>query len=161
MTNTTESMVTQALKPCPFCGVALTIRNSVNPSARCDTEGCWMNARMIAIPLDDPRQTTAWDTRTAAQPEREAVLEEAAKAMENLCFFTPVEELAGMTKQEMSVRTCHAGAEAIRALKTTPSPTTEEIVAVLVGVRQAIRDSDECEAEALIRAILSRLGAQS
>ena len=40
--------------------------------------------------------------------------ERAAKAMENLCFFTPVDELLGMTKQEMSVRTCHAGATALR-----------------------------------------------
>lgn len=43
-------------------------------------------------------------------------LEAAAGAMENLCFFTDIEELMEMTKQDMSVRTCHQGATAIRAI---------------------------------------------
>lgn len=55
-----------------------------------------------------------------AQQAREQALEEAAVAMENLCFFTDIEELREMTKQDLSVRTCHKGAEAIRALKEQP-----------------------------------------
>lgn len=54
------------------------------------------------------------------QEGREQALEEAAVAMENLCFFTDIEELREMTKQDLSVRTCHKGAEAIRALKEQP-----------------------------------------
>ena len=45
------------------------------------------------------------------------VLEMAAEAMESLCFFTDVSELIGMTKQEMSERTCREGARSIRSLK--------------------------------------------
>jgi len=56
-------------------------------------------------------------TAQAFARHRERALEQAALIMENLCFFTDVEELIGMTKQEMSVRTCHEGAAAIRALK--------------------------------------------
>ena len=52
-----------------------------------------------------------------AQPSRDDVIEACAVAMENLAFFTPIEELLHMTKQEMSVRTCREGAAAIRALK--------------------------------------------
>lgn len=44
-------------------------------------------------------------------------LERAAAGMENLCFFTDVNKLMAMTKQEMSARTCHEGAKAIRAMK--------------------------------------------
>jgi hypothetical protein len=74
------------------------------------------------------RKMTAWKV---LNPEvfadvRKEVIEEAAKAMENLCFFTPVDELLGMTKQEMSVRTCHAGAAAIRAL--SDPPVLDEVV---------------------------------
>lgn len=62
-------------------------------------------------------------TRPAALAEdRNAVLEEAARAMESLAFFTDVDELRTMTKQEMSVRTCHEGAAAIRALRTAEAP---------------------------------------
>lgn len=46
----------------------------------------------------------------AVLAEREA----CAKVMENLCFLTDIDELMGMTKQEMSARTCHEGAKAIR-----------------------------------------------
>lgn len=40
--------------------------------------------------------------------------EKAAQAAENLNFFIEVSELLGMTKQEMSERTCHAVAATIR-----------------------------------------------
>lgn len=60
-----------------------------------------------------------------AQADRNAVLEEAARAMESLAFFTDVDELLTMTKQEMSVRTCHEGAAAIRALRSTEAPAQE------------------------------------
>jgi hypothetical protein len=69
------------LKACPFCGVPLTVRHSVNPSARCDTPGCWMNARMIAVPLDEPRQVAAWNARTP-DPGLLAVIREAREALE-------------------------------------------------------------------------------
>jgi hypothetical protein len=46
----------------------------------------------------------------------EIMREVAAKAMEGLGFFTDVEELLHMTKMEMSERTCHEGASAIRHL---------------------------------------------
>ncbi len=64
----TKASDIEALAECPFCGVPLTIRRSVNPSARCDTDGCWMCERMIAIPLDDPRHVAAWNTRARKEP---------------------------------------------------------------------------------------------
>ena len=51
------------LRACPFCGAALRIRNSVNAYGQCETEGCWMNARKVIVPLDDPRQVSDWNTR--------------------------------------------------------------------------------------------------
>ena len=51
------------LRACPFCGAALRIRNSVNAYGQCETEGCWMNARKVIVPLDDPRQVSGWNTR--------------------------------------------------------------------------------------------------
>lgn len=53
--------------------------------------------------------------RKIAEARRQA-LEEAALACEDLSFLTDVSELLTMTKQEMSVRTCHEAAKAIRAL---------------------------------------------
>ena len=51
------------LRACPFCGAALRIRNSVNAYGHCETEGFWMNARKVIVPLDDPRQVSGWNTR--------------------------------------------------------------------------------------------------
>ena len=62
---------------------------------------------------------TAWNTRASeAHTLRvaEAVREACAVAMAELGFFTDIEELMHMTKQDMSVRTCEEGAAAIRAL---------------------------------------------
>jgi len=53
---------------------------------------------------------------TAEQRGYQRGVEDAAKACEELCFFTDINELMDMTKQEMSVRTCHEAAKAIRAL---------------------------------------------
>lgn len=64
----------------------------------------WLSCRII----DAHEQEVALAQRRA--------LERAAEAMENLCFYTPIDDLLGMTKQEMSVRTCAEGAKAIRAL---------------------------------------------
>lgn len=51
------------LKSCPFCGNHLSIRAGVNGYGRCDTEGCWIKDRFVVVPLDDERQTTAWNCR--------------------------------------------------------------------------------------------------
>jgi len=53
---------------------------------------------------------------------RDKALDEAAETMENLSFMTDISDLIGMTKQEMSVRTCHEGAQASRALKSPKPP---------------------------------------
>lgn len=42
-----------------------------------------------------------------------AGLEKAAEACQNLGFFTDIDELMYMTKQDMSERTCHEAAAAI------------------------------------------------
>ena len=55
-------------------------------------------------------------TADAWQAGVKAGLEAAAKAMDDLCFFTDVGKLLTMTKQDMSVLTCHEGAKAIRAI---------------------------------------------
>lgn len=68
------------LEGCPFCGIALTIREGVNSSGRCDTEGCWMNARKCVVPFDDPRQVKAWNTR-ATLGVTEAMVEAGARAI--------------------------------------------------------------------------------
>lgn len=51
------------LKACPFCGKPMFVRGGVNPYGRCDTPDCWMAARAIGIPTDDPTQVAAWNTR--------------------------------------------------------------------------------------------------
>jgi hypothetical protein len=51
------------LADCPFCGAPLTLGGGVNPWGRCDTPECWMNERKLVIPLDEPTQITAWNTR--------------------------------------------------------------------------------------------------
>ncbi len=68
------------IQACPFCGEALNERHSVNPSARCGTEGCWLNARMIGIPLDDPAQVAAFNTRTSSTAELLEALERMIQA---------------------------------------------------------------------------------
>lgn len=61
---TPASDATQPLGPCPFCAKPMTIRDSVNSYGRCDTEGCWMNARAMTVPFSDPRQVDQWNART-------------------------------------------------------------------------------------------------
>jgi hypothetical protein len=61
----TATNVSDELKPCPFCGEPLTVGGGCNPYGRCDTENCWMSARRIALPIDDPRQVEAWNTRAS------------------------------------------------------------------------------------------------
>jgi hypothetical protein len=63
---TTPPQEVEELKPCPFCGVPLTIRHW---SGRCNTDGCWMSERRTAVPLDDPKQVAAWNTRTPPPPK--------------------------------------------------------------------------------------------
>lgn len=77
------------------------------------------NAQPHTIALINEMADLLQDFALHAQQAREQALEDAAVAMENLCFFTDIEELRKMTKQDLSVRTCHKGAEAIRALKET------------------------------------------
>lgn len=52
----TVEVVQGELKACPFCTKPLTIRGGRNPYGRCDTDGCWMNARMIVVVMHDPAQ---------------------------------------------------------------------------------------------------------
>lgn len=66
------------LLPCPMCGCDLFIRRGVNPYGRCDTIGCWTNARAVTVPLDDPKQVAAWNTRAKPSTrEAEAPVSEA------------------------------------------------------------------------------------
>jgi hypothetical protein len=64
------------LKPCPFCGDDLYITRGVNPSARCETVGCWMHERMIGITVEDPRQVEQWNTRITTEAELARLREE-------------------------------------------------------------------------------------
>lgn len=60
------------LKPCPFCGAPLYIRSGVNAYGRCETEGCWLHARKITVPLHDPVQVAAFNIRavdTSSEPD--------------------------------------------------------------------------------------------
>lgn len=57
---------------------------------------------------------SALDMLTRLQAAKDAGREEAAATMEDLGFFTDIDELVHMTKQQMSERTCHEGAKAIR-----------------------------------------------
>jgi hypothetical protein len=51
------------MKPCPFCQRPLSAKTTINPMAKCDTPKCWMSARQIGIPMDDPEQVRAWNNR--------------------------------------------------------------------------------------------------
>jgi hypothetical protein len=53
------------LKPCPFCGEALTVGGGVNPYGRCETPDCWMADRRISISIEVPAQGAAWNRRPA------------------------------------------------------------------------------------------------
>lgn len=71
------------LKPCPMCNRPLTVSLGVNPTARCNTPDCWISERRIGIPLDDPKQVAAWNTRAPAvdTDRRERLIDIAAKAL--------------------------------------------------------------------------------
>lgn len=73
----------ERLKPCPFCAQSLFVRRGVNAYGRCETSGCWAEERKIMIPLDDPRQVAAWNTRAelSARPTDD-VVERMAGALE-------------------------------------------------------------------------------
>lgn len=49
---------------CPFCGNGLTYSSGrMNKVGYCDTEDCWLHERKVTVPLDDPRQVAAFNTR--------------------------------------------------------------------------------------------------
>jgi len=79
--TTTDTEVVE-LKPCPFCQQPLSVTTRINPTARCDTEGCWVHESKFAIPVDSPLMVARWNTR-ALTPAQAAgpVLLEAAKAL--------------------------------------------------------------------------------
>lgn len=77
------------------------------------TPAAWIEAASALVAKAGAGITPAAVAHTAGFAEG---LETAAAVCENLAFFTPVAELAGMSKQEMSVRTCHEAAAAIRNL---------------------------------------------
>lgn len=56
------------LEPCPFCQNPLYVDSTVNPLARCETDGCWMNARQLSFPVDDPAQVKTWNMRAETRP---------------------------------------------------------------------------------------------
>ena len=84
----------------------------------------WTNQRPYFHAHDKCLEAAAEITRLRAElaEARDKALEEAAEAMENLSFMTDIRELIDMTKQEMSERTCHEAAQAIRALKSPKPP---------------------------------------
>ena len=84
----------------------------------------WTNQRPYFHAHDKCIEAAAEITRLRAEltEVRDKALDEAAAAMDNLSFMTDISDLIGMTKQEMSVRTCHEGAQTIRALKSPKPP---------------------------------------
>lgn len=72
----------EALKPCPFCGQALLIRNGVNAYGYCGTADCWAHERRTMVPLADPAQVAAWNTRAAPSEREQAVREALTKPIE-------------------------------------------------------------------------------
>lgn len=61
--NAVQGPAPVVLKPCPFCQKPLTRREGINPIARCDTPKCWVEARKIGVPIDDPEQVRSWNNR--------------------------------------------------------------------------------------------------
>lgn len=83
MTKSTESApVEVTLLPCPFCGVPLSIRCGVNPYGRCDTSGCWVHECKIIVPLHDPSQVAAWNTRAQSEAPLRAEVERLREALD-------------------------------------------------------------------------------
>jgi hypothetical protein len=70
-----EAVELNRLEPCPFCGKPLYVRNSVNPHARCKTEGCF-GAKMPVVNLDVPSDVAAWNTRALRQASPMVVTDE-------------------------------------------------------------------------------------
>lgn len=57
------------LKPCPWCGNALTMRRSVNPYGRCMTPDCFGN-RCPTVSLDNLEAVAQWNARTPEPSSR-------------------------------------------------------------------------------------------
>lgn len=72
------------LEPCWCCGVPLTVLRDANPRAVCDTEGCWMNSRVMVVLLDDPTQVREWNTRAAPEPNAPEALPDLVKAAQGV-----------------------------------------------------------------------------
>lgn len=60
------------LKPCPWCGNALTMRRSVNPYGRCMTPDCFGN-RCPTVSLDNLEAVAQWNARNPEPSAREAL----------------------------------------------------------------------------------------
>jgi hypothetical protein len=59
-----ETKMSDELKPCPFCGVALVLRGyQANPYGRCETDNCWVHEKKLTVQLDDPTQVSQWNRR--------------------------------------------------------------------------------------------------
>lgn len=169
----TESMVTQALEPCAHCGGEAVVgdrnvqyndwqvRYAVN-CIDCYASSGWYDTEAEAI--------GAWNTRTAAQPEREAVLE--GWLVERLSG-----EGYGKARMVLDARQYDASKPAffvneeargrhrvtpLFAALTTPAPivSRDEIVALLVDLkdrRPPDRYDSDAELSDRLDAILSRL----
>lgn len=71
----TKTTLAAELAACPFCGERLAMRGGVNPYGRCDTQGCWMHARKIMVPLLDPQQVAEWNRRATNPAPADGLVE--------------------------------------------------------------------------------------
>jgi len=56
--------MSEVLKPCPFCGEALTVRKSGLAVHQDQSQGdCFLKA--VGVPVEHPASVTAWNTRAA------------------------------------------------------------------------------------------------
>jgi hypothetical protein len=126
------------LEPCPFCGGEALLENTITQaSIMCCDCPCIMRRDHTTRTFDDGthRVIAAWNTRTAAQPEREAVpTNQLVSDLEKLRWH------AESNFAENHVRIIDA---AITALSTpAPAVSTDEIVAMLEeGNRRGLYDT--------------------
>ena len=123
MTNTQSPAERGKLAACPFCGKQMFEQNlGNNPTARCDTKGCWMHERALAIPLDDQRHVAAWNTRTPPQVDEAGLV--GAKQVWRDAYQA---YCAGISPSSFGdTKAAVAVIEAALTTNTTPAPTGDE-----------------------------------
>jgi restriction alleviation protein, Lar family len=155
----TESMVAQALEPCPFCGGAAGIIHGIKREGEATFCRVYCGSCQVRQRADHPNRAeaiAAWNTRTAAQPEREAVFAVGVKPGDIPPSATVADPLTALTTPAPAVSTDEIVEPLARA--AADDPEARRIAAKCGTVCFDDMDAETQEFwRCIARAILSRL----